>query len=96
MKERKRRIRKTLAERIADCESHLFFLQEALKLFPQQYDRYKPLSGELRVLVCSTRQNKPLLLDLMDELEVDYYIHPPRPPFHNIGIPLVGWSRESD
>jgi hypothetical protein len=91
------RIRKQTQERIADCEAHLFFLHEALNLFPQQYDRYKQIAAELRVLVCATRQNKPLLLDLMDELGFTYDVHPPGPPGPlTIPIPLVGWRDDPD
>jgi hypothetical protein len=44
--EKKRRIPRPTQERIAACESHLFFLHEDLKLFPQQYDRYKHLKDD--------------------------------------------------
>src|ERR1700704_771305 len=90
--EKKRRIPRPTQERISACESHLFFLHEDLKLFPQQYDRYKQIAGKLRVLVCKTRSNKPLLLDLMDELGFNYEVQPPGPPEPlTIPIPRVGW-----
>jgi len=89
--EKKRRIPRPTQERTAACEDHLFFLHEALKLFPQQPGRYKQIAGELRVLVCKTRKNEPLLLDLMDELGFNYDVHPPGPPFDKHPIDLVGW-----
>lgn len=64
---RKRRIPKTDQQRLEECETHLYFLGEALDLYPRQRDRYKQVAAELRVLVCQTRHNKPRLLDLMDE-----------------------------
>src|SRR5258708_39668626 len=78
--EKKRRIPRPTQERIAACEDHLFFLHESLKLFPQQRGRYKQIAGELLVLVCETRQNEPLLLDLMNELGLSYNVPPPRLP----------------
>jgi hypothetical protein len=94
--EKKRRIPRSTQERIADCEAHLFFLHEALNLFPQQYDRYKQIAAELRVLVCKTRKNEPLLLDLMDEFGFTYDIDPPGPPFDKHPIDLVGWRDDPD
>ena len=43
------------------------------------------------MLVCAAGHNKPLLLDLMDELGFTYDVHPPGPPFDRQPIPLVGW-----
>src|SRR5258708_11883382 len=95
--EKKRRIPRPTQERIAACEDHLFFLHEALKLFPQQRGRYKQIAGELRVLVCETRQNEPLLLDLMDELGFTYDVPPPGPPGPvTMPISLVGWRTDPD
>jgi hypothetical protein len=95
--DKKRRIPRPTQERIAACESHLFFLHEDLKLFPQQYDRYKQIAGKLRVLVCKTRSNKPLLLDLMDELGFNYNVPPPGPPGPiTMPIALVGWRTDPD
>jgi hypothetical protein len=67
---------------VADLESQLKFLREALALLPAEPDRYKQLAAGLRVLVCGFRQNRPLLLDLMDELELGYLVSPiPDLPF---------------
>lgn len=68
---------------VADLESQVKFLREALTLLPSEPDRYKQLAAGLRVLVCGFRQNRPLLLDLMDELGCEYLILPypaPIPP----------------
>jgi len=95
--EKKRRVLRPTEKRIAACESHLFFLHEDLKLFPQQYDRYKRIAGTLRVLVCASRKNKPLLLDLMDELGFTYEVPPPGPPGPiTMPIGLVGWRTDPD
>ena len=51
-----------------DCETHLFFLRDALRLYPSQPDRFKQIAAELRVLVCETKNNHPLLLELMEEV----------------------------
>jgi hypothetical protein len=89
--EPKRRVLKSTQERISDCEVHLLFLYEAFMRFPQQYDRYKQIAAELRVLVCAKGRNEPLLLDLMDELGFTYDVHPPGPPFDKQPIDLIGW-----
>ena len=48
---------------------------------------YKGLAGSLRVIVCDFGNNRPLLLDLLDDLELGYSIGPnPELPFP---IPLV-------
>jgi hypothetical protein len=52
---------------------------------------YKLIAGELRILVCAFRHNKPLLLDMMDHFGFSYEIQPPGPPFDKQPIPLVGW-----
>jgi hypothetical protein len=93
----KPRIPRPIEHRIDACETHLFHLHEAVKLFPQQYDRYKPIAGVLRVLVCKTNSNSPLLLDLMDELGFNYDVPPPGPPGPiTMPHPLVGWRDDPD
>jgi hypothetical protein len=64
-------------------------LHEALQAYEYEPDRYKQVAAELRVLVCSVkRRNRPLLLDLLDEHEVESWVYPtPGLPFP---IPLVG------
>lgn len=61
---------------IRDCETHLFFLWEANERYSLEPERIKQISATLRVLVCKTRRNKPLLLNLMDKYGLDYKIHP--------------------
>lgn len=81
------RVPKTGNNLLADLESQVKFLREALETLPTEPDRYKQLAAGLRVLVCEFKSNRPLLLDLMDELEVTYTISPiPDLPFP---IPLV-------
>lgn len=80
---------KSKIQRLRDCESHLYFLWDARRLFPQQQDRYKQIAAELRVLVCKFGSNKPLLLDLMDEYGFSYEVQPPGPPFDKQPIAMV-------
>ncbi len=73
---------------VADLESHVKFLREALAKLPGEPDRYKQVAASLRVLLCQFGSNKPLLLDLMDELQLGYSISPlPDLPFP---LPMVG------
>jgi len=81
------RIPKTGDRLLADLESQLKFLREALVALPSEPDRYKQVAAGLRVLVCDFGSNRPLLLDLMDELGVVHSISPlPDLPFP---IPMV-------
>lgn len=94
--ERKKRVPKTATERLRECETHLYFLWDARRLYPRERDRFKQIAAELRVLVCRTRQNKPLLLDLMDEYGFAYDVQPPGkdpggPPLKLQPLPVVGW-----
>jgi hypothetical protein len=82
---------KPIQERMQDCETHLSFLYEAREGCRTDRERYKQVAGVLRVLVCKSRNNKPLLLDLMDYYGFGYEVHPPGPPFDKMPIPLVGW-----
>lgn len=93
---RKRRVSKTSAERLTDCETHLYFLWDARRLYPEQRERFKQIAAELRVLVCETRMNKPLLLNLMGEYGFVYEVQPPGvsgsgPPLKPQPLPMVGW-----
>ena len=82
------RVPKDAERHLADCESHLRFLAEAADRLETEPDRYKQLAAELRVLVGSTKTNKPLLLDLLDEYQVEFPVAPiPDLPFP---IQLVG------
>jgi hypothetical protein len=93
---KKRRISKSIDQRLKECETHIYFLWDALRLYPKERDRFKQIATELRVLVCETRHNKPLLLDLMDYYEFTHYVQPPGlnsngPPIKPQPIPKVGW-----
>jgi hypothetical protein len=81
------RVRKTSNRLLADLESHLKFLHEALVRLPGEPDRYKVLAAGLRVLVCDFGSNRPLLLDLLDAFDLKYSIGPiPDLPFP---LPMV-------
>ncbi len=72
---------------MTDLESQVKFLREAVHALAREPDRYKLLAGILRILVCEFGTNKPLLLDLMDELDLCYNIAPlPDLPFP---LPMV-------
>jgi len=88
---KEKQIPKAPGQRVRDCEAHLFFVWDCLRLYPQQPDRYKQIAAELRVLVCKSKQNHPLLLDLMDEYRFSYCVDPPPAPFDKLPIPMVGW-----
>jgi hypothetical protein len=68
-------------------ETHLKLLREAKARVRREPDLYKLLAAALRVLVCEFGQSRPLLLDLMDELGVEYRIGPD--PTLPIPIPLI-------
>lgn len=91
----KPRIPKTLEQRLQDCETHLYFLRDARSLYPAQEDRYKQIAAELRILVCETRTNHPLLLNLMEELGFSFDVQPPAMPFQRLPIPMVGSRDDS-
>jgi hypothetical protein len=77
------KVAKSLETRLRDCDCHCQFLSEALERFHAEPVRYKQIAGELRVLLCKWGRNKPLLLDLMDELGVKHEMESRGPlPFH--------------
>ena len=82
---------------LQSCEDHLYFLWDAYRLYHEgQRPRYKQIAGELRVLVCKTQTNHPLLLDLMDAYKFTYDVHPPEMgifPYRQ-SIPMVGQSAD--
>ena len=84
------RVPKTKSRRLADCETHLFFLWDALRQYPHQPDRYKQIATELRVLVADHQPKQRLLLAMMKEYAFKYDVPPPGPPFHKQPIPMVG------
>jgi hypothetical protein len=70
----KYRVPRSRERLLYDCESHLKFLEEALTAQTEDPYRYKQIAGELRVLVCKSGRNRPLLLDLMYGLGFDYHV----------------------
>jgi len=97
---KKRRIPKSVDQRLNECETHIYFLWDALRLYPQERERFKQVATELRVLVCETRTNKPLLLDLMDHYGFAHYVQPPGlgsdgPPMKPQPVPMIGWRDDS-
>ena len=76
------KITKSLKQSLEDCEDHLLFLKEAYDRHPKQPFRYKQMAAELRVLVCATKNNHALLLDLMADCEYTFSVDPYEPtPF---------------
>ena len=81
------RVTVTADRRMASLETHLKIVRESIERLPREPDMYKVLAGSLRVPVCEFGKNRPLLLDLLDDLELGYSIGPnPDLPFP---IPLI-------
>ncbi len=98
---RKPRIAKSEAQILSECETHLYFLWDAFRLYSQQRERFKQIAAELRILVCETRKNKPLFLDLMDKYNFKYEVQPPGlreggPPLKLQPMPMVGWREDPE
>ena len=73
---RQDRSRKTVARQLRDLEDHLHFLNESLhKLTGGDLSYIKPISAELRVLVCKSSGTEGLLWRLVDELHLDDAVH---------------------
>ena len=89
---RKSRIPKPLKQRIDECETHLYFLWDARRLYEKEKDRYKQISSELRVLIGDHNPRRRLLLSLMDTYDFIYEVQPPGPPFDKQPILMVGWA----
>ncbi len=89
-----KQIRKTSEQRLRECETHLYFLWDAQRLYVQEPDRYKQIATELRVLVGDHKPKRRLLLMMMQEYTFNYQVQPPGPPFDKQPIPLVGWRND--
>lgn len=89
-----KRIPKTSEQRLRECETHLYFLWDARRLYAQEPDRYKQIAAELRVLVGDQKPKRRLLLAMMEEYEFSYHVQPPGLPFDKQPIPLVGWRND--
>ena len=92
----KARIQKSREQRIGECETHLYFLWDAYRLYPEQRERYKQVASELRVLVGDRKANRRLLISLMDDLGFVYEVQPSGPPFDKQPIPMVGWRDDPE
>ncbi len=87
---KKKRVKKAPHRMVGDCETNLRFLLEACELYlGGDEDRYKQVAAELRVLVCKTPSNKPLLLDLMEVYGFAYEV-----PLPQGGPPVIEPSHD--
>lgn len=73
------RIPKTLDEKLAELDAHLFLLKQHLQGLRENPAHLKVVSAELRTLVCFSSGTEGLLWRLVDELEVDdkIFLHVP-------------------
>lgn len=85
------RIPKGRESRLVECETHLYFLWDARRLYQEQPDRYKQIAAELRVLVGDHMPARRLLLAMMEEFCFSYEVQPPPSPFDKQPIPMIGW-----
>jgi len=88
---RKRKIPKTPEQRLAECETHLYFLWLARQHYTNKPEHYKQIAAELRILVADRKPARRLLLAMMQEYGFTYDVQPPGPPFDKNPIPMVGW-----
>lgn len=93
---RKTRIEKPPEQRLSECETHLYFLWDARRLYRAQKDRYKQIAAELRVLVGDHKPKRRLLLSLMNEFGFSFDVQPPGPPLDKQPIPMVGWRDDPE
>lgn len=91
---RKHRAPKSPEARLVECETHLYFLWDARRLYQEQRDRYKQIAAELRVLVGDHRPSRRLLISMMDEFGFRYEVQPPPPPFDKQPIAMIGWRED--
>ena len=90
----KQRIPKSREARLVECETHLYFLWDARRQFHQEYDRYKQLAAELRILVGDHKPARRLLFSMMTQFGFSYEVPPPPPPCDKQAItPMVGWKK---
>lgn len=84
------KIPKTLHKKLRDLEDHLFLLYEALtKLVSGETAFFKSLAAELRVLVCFSSGTEGLLWRLIQELEIQDFVHVHLPGNLNRDHPLA-------
>jgi hypothetical protein len=72
-----RKVPKTVQQKIADLDDHLYLLRQHLNLLKDDEAHLKAISAELRVLVCFSSGTEGLLWRLVDELGVSdaLYLH---------------------
>ena len=76
---KRKRIPKTLTEKLNDLDSHLFIVREHLTKLKESTSHLKVISAELRTLLCWSSGTEGLLWRLVDELNVDdkIFLHVP-------------------
>lgn len=92
----KEKVAKSRQRRLSECETHLYFLWDAYRLYSKQPERFKQIASELRVLVGDHRPDRRLLLAMMEEYGFSYAVQPPGPPFDKQPIPMVGWRDDPE
>lgn len=81
-----RRIPRPLIARLEACEAHVRFLREAMQRFESEDPiYYKQVASELRVLFADKKPKNRLLLSLLEPLQMELDLNPPKPP-------SPGWS----
>jgi len=70
-----KRIPKTLAQKLADLDDHLFLLSDHLHRLQEDQAYLKVIATELRTLVCWSSGTEGLLWRLVDELDVSDLVH---------------------
>jgi hypothetical protein len=72
----KHRHQKTIGRKLRDLDDHLYFLKESLAKLTAGDEAYiKPLTTELRVLVCMASRTEGLLWRIVDELQINDAVH---------------------
>ena len=94
MASKKPRIQKSRESRLRECETHLYFLWDAHRLYANEPDRYKQIAAELRVLIGDHKPERRLLLSMMNEYDFAYSVQPHPAPFDKEAIPMVGWRED--
>ena len=70
-----KRIPKTLTQKLADLDDHLFLLSHHLHCLQEDQAHLKVIAAELRTLVCFSSRTEGLLWRLVDELDVSDLVH---------------------
>ncbi|MFA5904395.1 MAG: hypothetical protein WC836_10725 [Desulfobacula sp.] len=86
------KLSRDILDLIQSCEFHLNILWEAKQKLSEDSMRFKQIAGELRILICETRTNKPLLFKIMDQFGVQGRILPGA----NNRILMIGWREDPE